>query len=504
MSEAMTKAKVDRKVGAEGAATRVTTGLVVDDDEPFHDTVKRVLPNYRLVTAYTGWQAMEALSKHHIDVILLDLSLPDTTGLKLIPEILAEKPDVEIVMITSHAEIATAVACTKAGAFDFLAKSYENYKMIGAHIERALANRRAKRADLARRAEDGVRDGIAQIEGTRSHTLQHVAELLRKVAPTPLTVLLQGESGVGKELFARYVHLHSQRPRGSFVAVNLAAMAPTLVESTLFGHEKGAFTGADRQRLGKFELADGGTLFLDEIADLDLTHQAKLLRVIQEREVERLGAAEPSPIDVRLIAATNKDLEAEVMAGRFREDLFFRLNVVRATVPPLRERKDDIPALIELLAHRHARAMNRVPPTFTQEAIRVLSLYPWPGNVRELENLVSRLVVLSSGRSIRLDDIPIEYCLEHLSTLAVWYASRHADSDDNGLYRLAVSQFERYLVRQMVDRCHGNKAVAARKLGVSYSTVKNKVSGSEPNGEAAAAAAKDGGVGDDEDEDDGT
>jgi DNA-binding NtrC family response regulator len=406
--------------------------------------------------------------------VLLDLNLPDTTGLKLLGEIRAERDDVEIIIITSHAEIKNAVSCVKAGAFDFLAKSFENYQQIAQHVERALEHRRRRRKEILDRADETLREALVTLEKTTSPELLDGVKVLRQIATTTLTVLIEGESGVGKEILARYVHLSSDRRDQPFVPVNMAAIPSALIESALFGHEKGAFTSADRQRLGKFELADGGTLFLDEVGELEPQAQAKLLRALQEKEIERIGAAEPSPVDVRVVAATNKDLEAEVRAGRFREDLWYRLNVVRVRVPPLRARKKDIPPLIELLAARHARLMGREAPVFATDATDALAKYAWPGNVRELENLIMRMVALHPGQLVRLEDLPVEYCVEHLGTVAMWNAKRDAASAQK-LYALACDHFERYFVKHMVDRCAGNMAEAARRLGVSYATVKNKM-----------------------------
>jgi DNA-binding NtrC family response regulator len=449
--------------------------LVVDDEPAFQETMARFLEGYRRLTAYNGYQALEKLSKHHVDVVLLDLNLPDTTGLKLLQQMRAEYDDIEVIVITSHTDLKNAVECVKEGAFDFLAKSYENYQAIGEHIERALENRRRRHAQILARADDVLRESMGLLERTHSAELSEMIQILRRVAEAPLTVLIEGESGVGKELLARYVHLHSPRASAPFVSVNLAAVPPSLLEATLFGHERGAFTGADKARLGKFQLADGGTLFLDEIGELELAAQAKILRVLQEREVERLGAAEPSPVDVRIVAATNKDLQAEVKAGRFREDLWFRINVLRMKVPPLRQRRKDIPELIQLLAKRHSRSMNREPPRFTKESLNALMDYTWPGNVRELENLIMRMTVLHSGSTVRLVDLPVDYCIEHLDKLALRLAKRVPDEERSRLYTLARDHFECYLVKHMVDRCGGNKSEAARQLGVSYATVKNKM-----------------------------
>jgi DNA-binding NtrC family response regulator len=285
--------------------------------------------------------------------------------------------------------------------------------------------------------------------------------------------LIEGESGVGKEIVARYLHANSDRSAGSFTPVNMAAVPVTLLESHLFGHVKGAFTGADRTHVGKFEQADGGTLFLDEIGELDAAAQIKLLRVLQEREVERIGAREAAPVDVRVIAATNKNLEKEVREGRFREDLYYRLNVVRLPIPPLRDRPGDIPELITHLVAKQSALLRREAPTFAPEAIGTLADYDWPGNVRELENLVMRLGAVNPGKEIVLDDIPTEYTLDSLPRQRV--ARQTFDKTEDGLYFLAREQFERFLVRRMVQLCKGDKRRAAERLGVSYSTVKEKL-----------------------------
>ena len=466
------------KSALDQARTKRTTVLVVDDEPSFQETVARYLGPYRRLSAYNGWQAKEALREHHVDVVLLDLNLPDTTGVKLLREIRAERDDVEIIIITSHVEIKQAVTCVKEGAFDFLAKSYENYQQIAVHIERAVEHRKRRRAEILSRADDGRREALSLLERTKSPEMAEIVRILRQVSGTPLTVLIEGESGVGKELLARYVHLNSERANAPFVPVNVSAIPSTLIESALFGHEKGAFTSADRQRLGKFELAEGGTLFLDEVGELEPAAQVKLLRALQEREIERIGGGEPAPVDVRVVAATNKDLEQEVIEGRFREDLWYRLNVVRLRVPPLRSRRSDIPHIIQLLAERHARTMGRQAPTFSEEAVQTLSAYSWPGNVRELENLVMRMIALHPGGNIRMVDIPVEYCVEQLSNLALWYAQREKDSQHRSIYQMACGHFEHFFVRHMVERCGGNKAEAARRLGVSYATVKNKMDSS--------------------------
>ncbi len=450
---------------------------MVDDESSFHDTIGVYLVGYRVIDAYNGEQALQALDSHHVDLVLLDLHLPDLNGLKVLERIRAEHGDVEVLIITSHSDLRNAVKAVKGGAFDFIAKTHENFEQIGEFLSRALMHRRRRRQELAAAAgQSWVSEAFENLERSTSAPVRAMMKTARQVAATPLTVLIEGESGVGKEVVARYLHAHSDRSTGPFVPVNMAAVPLALLESHLFGHVKGAFTGADHTHVGKFELADGGTLFLDEIGELDGAAQAKLLRVLQEREVERIGAREAAPVDVRVIAATNKNLEREVREGRFREDLFYRLNVVRLPIPPLRDRPDDIPVLVRQLVAKHALLLRRDPPTFSDEALAALVEYDWPGNVRELENLIMRLGAVSPGKVIVLDDIPTEYTLAVLPRQRVErFARLHGNPGEEGLYFLAREQFERYLVRLMVRHCGGDKRRAAERLGVSLSTVKDKL-----------------------------
>ena len=473
----VTQASMSEPAEREG---REYTILVIDDEESFHRIFHRYLRGYRVLEAYNGYEAIEMVGKHHIDLIFLDLNLPDVPGLDLLTQLKAERDDVEVIVVTAHSNIKNAVEAVKRGAFDFMAKAYENYQHIEEYIGRALRHRQRRREAVEQTTrEQWLRDAFGLLELTTSNELREIVGLLRRVADTPLTILLEGESGVGKEVMARYAHALSERAGGPFVAVNLAAVPDGLVESHLFGHVKGAFTGADTAREGKFEIADQATLFLDEIGEITLQEQVKILRVLQEREVERVGANEPSPVDVRVIAATNKDLTKEVREGRFREDLYFRLNVVRVKIPALRERQDDIGPLCQLLMTKHAEQMARESPTLSREALAVLKHYDWPGNIRELENLIMRLVATLPGRGIGPDDIPPEYCLPTLNRLANRMAKRAArDNSERGLYFLAREQFERYLVRLMVNRLRGDKEAAARALGIGLSTVKEKLKGS--------------------------
>ncbi len=466
----------DEACGTEARVPTRSTVLVVDDQDTFHSVIEPHLEGFRVLSAYNGRQARKQLADHHVDVMLLDLNLPDTTGLALLEQLRKDRDDLEIIVMTAHSELRNAVQAVKLGAFDFLAKSFENYQQIGEHVHRALQHQRRKRDVLAAQvSQDWMRSAFRLMETSQSSRMRDVVGLLRQAAPTSLTVLLEGESGVGKEIAALYLHAKSARGDRPFVAINLAAIPSSLRDSHLFGHVKGSFTGADKTMLGKFELADGGTVFIDEIGELDESAQVKLLRVLQEREVERLGASEPSPVDVRVIAATNKNLATEVQKGRFREDLFYRLNVVRATLPPLRKRTEDLRSLADVLIHKHAVLMNNEPPTLSQASLEILMEYGWPGNIRELENLIMRLVAFNPGRSIEPDDVPTEYFLPALSSLARESAKSRAGDNQDRLYFLARDQFERYLVRKIVERCKGDRAAAARILGVSPSTIKQKL-----------------------------
>ena len=457
---------------------RANTVLVVDDEESFHDAVNRHLRAFRVIPAYNGLQALAALDRYHVDVVLLDLNMPGISGFDLLDRIRVEHDDVEVIIVTAHSELRNAVTAVKKGAFDFVAKSYESYKQLSEYIDRALIHRRRRREEIEKRSHHWwINEAFTLMKRSRSEGFRAVMRLVDQVAPTPLTVLLEGESGVGKEIMARYLHATSERANAPFVTANLASVPATLLDSHLFGHVRGAFTGADKTRIGKFELADGGTLFLDEIGELEPTAQVKLLRVLQEREIERLGAPEPSPVDIRLIVATNADLKELVEAGQFREDLYYRLNVVPVHIPPLRSRKEDLADLADLLIGKYARSLRRRPLEMSPEAMIILGEHDWPGNIRELENIIMRLVALHPGKTITPDDIPTEYCLSSLHRVAGEFATRGADSDAHKLYFLAKEQFERYLVRLMVNRHHGDKRAAARTLGVSLSTIKGKLRG---------------------------
>ncbi|HEX5035491.1 MAG TPA: sigma-54 dependent transcriptional regulator, partial [bacterium] len=379
--------------------------LVVDDDESMRDLLMSVLaPMGTVTTAADGREARAKFQVEEYSVILLDYMLPDTDGLTLLKEFKELQPDTEIVLITHVREVKLAVQAIKLGAFDYINKDFE-VEDLRALLNRVFEKQRQLREILYLRSEVERLTDHEFLLGINPR-MQALKTVLDRAAATSATVLVQGESGTGKELIARYLHQKSPRASKPFVAINMASIPEHLVESTLFGHEKGAFTGALKTTLGKFELADQGTLFCDEIADLKFEVQAKLLRAIQEGEVERVGGQKPIRVDVRLLAATNRDLKALAQEGKFREDLYYRLNVIPIQLPALRDRLEDLPLFVELFLKRYNRKFGR-SLRFTPDAISVLCHYGWPGNIRELENLVERMVAIHPSDNIFAEDIPI-------------------------------------------------------------------------------------------------
>lgn len=379
-----------------------STILVIDDEPNILTTVKRSLEleGYDVQVAANPAAGLAIAAERDIDLILLDVMMPDETGIELLPKLRASAPETVVVMMSGNATIETAVQATKAGAHDFLEKPLSGDKLLlTVHNALTYARLRGENARLRRRMETD----FAMIG--RGSAMQAIFDKVSKTAPSTGRVLITGENGTGKELVARAIHQHSRRAEGPFVKLNCAAIPSELIESELFGHEKGAFTGAMQQRRGKFELADGGTLFLDEIGDMTPNAQAKVLRVLQEGELERVGSGETIKVDVRVVAATNKDLTSEIAAGRFREDLYYRLAVVPIEVPPLRARKDDIPLLVEHFLNQVCTDNDRRRKTVSSAAMTLLMQHDWPGNVRELRNVVERLVILSETEMISDRDV---------------------------------------------------------------------------------------------------
>ncbi|HEX7117301.1 MAG TPA: sigma-54 dependent transcriptional regulator [Longimicrobiales bacterium] len=431
--------------------------LIVDDEANIRRMVARLLEaeGYRAREAADGRAAIAAVEEEEPDVVLLDLAMPELDGLAALRTLRERRPELPVVMMSGRATLGDAVQATKAGAFHFIEKPLSPEAVL-LTIRGALELRRARELSRALVADLGSDQDLIG----SSPAIREIRDLVRQVAPTDARVLITGESGTGKELVAAALHAQSRRADGPFVRVNSAAIPRELVESEMFGHEKGAFTGATERRRGRFELADGGTLFLDEVAELGAEAQAKLLRALESGEVERVGGQEPIRVDVRVLAATNRDLRAEIEAGRFREDVFYRLHVIPIHLPPLRERADDVP---ELAAHFLARLQARhglVPPVLTAEAMDRLRRYAWPGNVRELANVCERLTILYPGREIGAGEVA--GMLPEAGADAG--ARRRAGSGGAGSLAERLEAYERSLIRAALDEADGNVADAARRL----------------------------------------
>jgi two-component system nitrogen regulation response regulator NtrX len=379
--------------------------LVIDDEAAIRDSLKMILEyeDYEFVGAASGAEGVSAVKRASPHVVILDIKMPGMNGLETLAAIRGVDENVPVAMISGHGTITDAMQATRLGAFDFIEKPFTSERVlvtVAKGLELRTLREENRELKLAMEAR-------YEIVGT-SPSLMKVLEAVKRAAPTNATVMLLGESGVGKELVARTIHRNSARAGQRFVQVNCAAIPEELIESELFGHEKGSFTGATEKQLGKFEQADHGTIFLDEVGDMSAKTQAKVLRVLQEQEVERLGSARTIKVDVRVIAATNKNLEEAIQRGEFREDLYFRLNVIPIVVPPLRERRQDIPALVEHFAKRMSEEHNLKPRRFDARAMEALQNLRWRGNIRELRNTVERLLIMTVGEVVRLDDLPVE------------------------------------------------------------------------------------------------
>ena len=436
--------------------------LVVDDEKNTREGLARALRGeYEVAEAENGLRALEWLETQAADVVLSDLRMPGLDGMALLARLLARDPRPVVILLTAYGNIETAVEAMRRGAYDFLAKPV-NLDRLELLLKRALGERRLDAENQRLKAQLDAKFGFENIIGA-SPAMQEVFQTIRQVAPTRATVLIQGESGTGKELVARALHQCSPRAQGPFVPVHCAALAPTLLESELFGHEKGAFTGAVERRRGRFELADGGTLFLDEVGEIDPALQVKILRVLEERKFERVGGTETVEVDVRLVAATNRDLKKRVEEGVFREDLFYRLYVVSLTLPPLRARDGDIVLLaqhyLKALAAENGKALKGLTP----EAMDALTAYAWPGNVRELRNVIERMVVLSHGDRLGVRDLP---------------ANLRAAAGHGGAGArpgTALRDAERQLIEEALRRHKGHRTRAARDLGISRRTLHRKL-----------------------------
>jgi two-component system nitrogen regulation response regulator NtrX len=376
--------------------------LVVDDEAAIRDSMRMILEyeGYDCLLAATGPDGLGLADREDPDLVFLDIKMPGMDGLEVLDRLKAQHEALPVVMISGHGTVSTAVEATKRGAFDFIEKPLSSERVL-VTVRNAIDQQRlSSEVRQLKRFDELRHEMIGQ-----SHALAEIMEAIRRAAPTNATVLILGESGAGKELVARAIHRNSQRSRERFVQVNCAAIPEELIESELFGHEKGSFTGATEKQVGKFEQADRGTIFLDEVGDMSAKTQAKVLRVLQEGEVERLGSARTLKVDVRVIAATNKDLEAEIEKGTFREDLYFRLSVIPIRVAPLRERKEDIPLLVKHFADQFSRENNFKARRFTQAGLELMQQHRWKGNIRELRNTVERLVIMAPGETIDAPDV---------------------------------------------------------------------------------------------------
>ena len=438
--------------------------LVVDDDAAAVESLREIFDRegFGVRTASSGEEGLDVLRSEDFDVVLADLRMPGMDGMDLLRAVKALRPDTEVVIMTAFGTIERAVEAMREGAYDFVTKPLKR-PLVVRSVTRATEKASLKAENQALRAELEAVTGERSLVGT-SAAMRRVQDTITQVAQASTTVLILGESGTGKELVARAIHRRSNRSRGPFVAINCAAIPVTLLESELFGHERGAFTGAFARREGRFKMADGGTLFLDEVAELDPMIQAKLLRVLQEGEFERLGGTQTLRVDVRVVASTNKNLLEMARTGRFREDLFYRLNVISLTLPALRERTEDIPLLAQHFLSRFAEKNRKEVRTISREAMELLMAHDWPGNVRELENTVEHAVVLSRGDTVRVEDLPD---LVASDASAKQYLTIQLGTP--------LDEIEQQVIQQTLRLTRGNKRLAAQLLGIATRTIYRKL-----------------------------
>jgi DNA-binding NtrC family response regulator len=442
--------------------------LIIDDEAAIRESLETLLEmeGYAVDSVDSGEMGLARIGEHSFDLVLLDLALPDRNGMELLAEIHAQDPQLSIIMITAYGTVENAVRAMQVGAANFIQKPWDNEKLL-ADVHAAIARHRAEEENVQLKRALKQRYNFENIVG-KSEPMLKIFDLVGQVASSRSTVLLQGESGTGKELIAKAIHLNSPRHDRSFVPVNTGSVPPDLLESTLFGHVKGAFTSAIASKKGLFEVADRGTLFLDEIGTMNLDMQSKILRVLQDRKFMHLGGVHEIQVDVRIIAATNVDLQQQVREGKFREDLFYRLNVITIDLPPLRQRREDIPLLANFFLDRYSKENELALRRITTETLRALMAHAWPGNVRELENVIERAVVLSTEENIGPDLLPDSI----VGRSASFPALQHRP--DASLFDI-VEDGERRIIIDMLEKCNWNQTEAAERFHVPLSTLNQKI-----------------------------
>jgi len=465
MSEA---AVIVRHNSGETTLAAAGSVLIIDDEAAIRESLETLLEleGYSVQSASSGEEGLARIGERSFDLVLLDLALPDRDGMDLLTEIHLQDPGLSIIMVTAYGTVENAVKAMQAGAANFIQKPWDNEKLL-ADVRAAVARHRAEEENVQLKRALKQRYNFENIVG-KSEPMLKIFDLVAQVAPSRSTVLLQGESGTGKELIAKAIHLNSPRRDRPFVPVNTGSMPPDLLESILFGHVKGAFTSAVASKKGLFEIADRGTLFLDEIGTMSMDTQAKILRVLQDRKFMHLGGVHELQVDVRIIAATNVDLKQQVREGKFREDLFYRLNVITIDLPPLRQRKEDIPLLVGFFLNRYSKENERPARRITPEALRPLLSYSWPGNVRELENVIERAVVLSAGVEVGAELLPDQIAGRATAFSAV---ERRTDAS---LFDI-MEDCERQIIIEMLEKCNWNQTDAAERFHIPLSTLNQKI-----------------------------
>ncbi len=444
------------------------TILVIEDKESMAEMLKETLEaeGYNVISAGDGMEGIRRLKEERIDIVLTDLKLPKKSGIDILKAVKEENQLVPVIVMTAFGSVEIAVEAMKAGAFDFITKPFDTDHLLML-MKRAIENQRLLTENILLKEEFASKFGFPRIIG-KSEKIRDVAQIVQKVAPTKTTVLLLGESGTGKELFARAVHNLSNQQNYPFVPINCAAIPKDLLESELFGHEKGSFTGADAKKLGKFELADRGTIFLDEVGDMELAIQSKLLRAIEEGEIERIGAVKTIKVDVRIVAASNKDIEKAVEDKKFREDLYYRLNVFPIKIPPLRERREDIPLLVEYFINKYCLEIKTPVKSISKETLDMLMNYHWKGNVRELGNTIERAVILCDGDVITREHFA-------LSKQSFFETAKKLDGTLEEVAKEALREAETRRIISALRETRGNKSRASEILRVSYKTLLTKI-----------------------------